>query len=83
MLLQINVKSVSPFNALNSFFYFFFIQLITRNLQLFINQLQSKQPLFQMETVLSAPEIGLSPPAGELRNMMMQAARETVERYIP
>lgn len=60
----------------------FSFQLITRNLQLFLNQLQSKEPLFKLETVLSAPEIGLSPPAGDLFKMMVQSMRDTVERSV-
>ena len=40
------------------------------------------QTLFQVETVLSAPEIVLSPPAGELYKLMMQAVRDTVERLV-
>lgn len=57
----------------------FDFKMVTRNLQLFNNQLQSKQPLFQIETVLSAPEIGLSPPANEIYKLIMQSVRDMVE----
>lgn len=57
--------------------------MVTRNLQLFNGQLQSKQPLFQIETVLSAPEIVLSPPANEIYKLIMQSVRDMVEGYVP
>ena len=50
-------------------------------MQTFIKQIQSNQPIFQVETVLSAPEIVLLPPAGELYKLLLQMVRDTVERY--
>ena len=54
---------------------------MTKNLHSFLSQIQSGVPLFQVETVLSAPEIVLLPPAGELYKLLLQTVRETVERY--
>ena len=53
--------------------------MVTKNLQLFQSQLQSHQAMFQIETVLSAPEIVLSPPAGEIYKLIMQSVRDMVE----
>ena len=41
--------------------------------------LGSSQPLFTVETLLSAPEVVLHPPANELCKLMTQAMREVVE----
>lgn len=54
-------------------------QMVTKNLQQFNRQLHARQPLFQIETVLSAPEIVLSPPANEIYKLIMQSIRDMVE----
>ncbi|EDO35852.1 predicted protein [Nematostella vectensis] len=54
-------------------------KMVTRNLQVFNTKLQSKLPLFQIETALSAPEIVLSPPANEIYKLVMQSVRDMVE----
>lgn len=56
-----------------------FFQMVTKNLQQFNQQLHARQPLFQIETVLSAPEIVLSPPANEIYKLIMQSIRDMVE----
>jgi len=43
------------------------------------NMLGSEKPLFTVETLLSAPEVVLHPPANELCKLMMQAMRDVVE----
>ena len=55
-------------------------QMVTRNLRSFLTKLQSKQPLFQVETILSAPEIVLNPSAGEIFKITLQTVRDSVER---
>ena len=55
--------------------------MIVTNLIYYQNQLISGQPLFTVETLLSAPEIVLHPHANELCKIMMNAMREIVERY--
>ena len=54
-------------------------QFVSKNLKNFIGQIQSNQPIFQVETVLSAPEIVLLPPASELYKLLLQTVRDTVE----
>ena len=49
---------------------------------MFTSRLQSRQPLFQIETVLSAPEIVLSPPANEIYKLLMQSIRDMVEGLV-
>ncbi|XP_047141246.1 dynein axonemal heavy chain 10 isoform X1 [Hydra vulgaris] len=55
------------------------LKFVTKNLQIFLSQIQSNKVLFQVETVLSAPEIILLPPATESYKMLLQVVRETVE----
>lgn len=54
-------------------------KMVTKNLQQFNQLLHARQPLFQIETVLSAPEIILSPPANEIYKLIMQSVRDMVE----
>ncbi|CAH3028713.1 unnamed protein product, partial [Porites evermanni] len=54
-------------------------KMVTKNLQQFNQQLHARQPLFMIETVLSAPEIVLSPPANEIYKLIMQSVRDMVE----
>lgn len=56
--------------------------MVTKNLQQFNQQLHARQPLFMIETVLSAPEIVLSPPANEIYKLIMQSVRDMVEGYV-
>jgi dynein heavy chain len=56
--------------------------MVTRNLRSFLAKLQSKQALFQVETILSAPEIVLNPSAGEIFKITMQTVRDSVERWV-
>ena len=44
--------------------------------------LGSSVPLFTVETLLSAPEVVLHPPANELCKLMTQAMREVVEGLV-
>ena len=55
--------------------------MVTKNLQQFNQQLHAHQPFFQIETVLSAPEIVLSPPANEIYKLIMQCVRDMVEGW--
>uniref|UniRef100_A0A8C6ZHZ5 Dynein axonemal heavy chain 10 n=1 Tax=Nothoprocta perdicaria TaxID=30464 RepID=A0A8C6ZHZ5_NOTPE len=54
-------------------------QLILKNLQSFNASIVSNVPLFQTETILSAPEIILQPNAGEIEKMTVQCIRDCVE----
>ena len=53
--------------------------MVVSNLHLYGAMLQSGQPLFIVETLLTAPEIVLHPHANELCKMMLSAMKEIVE----
>ena len=56
------------------------IRMVNSNLaNLAYRMLGSSVPLFTVETLLSAPEVVLHPPANELCKLMTQAMREVVE----
>ena len=65
--------------SLSNFAFFGHLQMVTKNLQQFNQQLHAHQAMFQIETVLSAPEIVLSPPANEIYKLIMQSVRDMVE----
>ncbi|XP_077995609.1 dynein axonemal heavy chain 10-like isoform X2 [Glandiceps talaboti] len=54
-------------------------KLITRNLSTFNEAITSEKPMFQIEAMLSAPEIILSPAANEIYKLTMQCVRDCVE----
>ncbi|XP_070572584.1 dynein axonemal heavy chain 10-like isoform X2 [Ptychodera flava] len=54
-------------------------KLISRNLAAFSDAITSEKPLFQIEAMLSAPEIILSPAANEIYKLLMQCVRDCVE----
>ncbi|NXE53497.1 DYH10 protein, partial [Casuarius casuarius] len=54
-------------------------QLILKNLQAFNASIVANVPLFQTETILSAPEIILQPNASEIDKMTVQCIRDCVE----
>ncbi|NWJ04820.1 DYH10 protein, partial [Crypturellus undulatus] len=55
------------------------IQLILKNLQSFNASIVANVPLFQTETILSAPEIILQPNASEIDKMTVECIRDCVE----
>ncbi|XP_064378089.1 dynein axonemal heavy chain 10 [Dromaius novaehollandiae] len=55
------------------------MQLILKNLQAFNASIVANVPLFQTETILSAPEIILQPNASEIDKMTVQCIRDCVE----
>ncbi|XP_059533127.1 dynein axonemal heavy chain 10 [Myotis daubentonii] len=54
-------------------------KLILKNLQAFNSLIQGNVPLFQTETILTAPEIILHPNANEIDKMCVHCARNCVE----
>ncbi len=54
-------------------------KLITRNMTEFNNAVTSNKPLFQIDAMLSAPEIILAPAANEIYKLTMQSVRDCVE----
>ncbi|XP_066466098.1 dynein axonemal heavy chain 10 [Tiliqua scincoides] len=53
--------------------------LVLKNLQSFNAAVTGNVPLFQAETILSAPEIILQPNTGEIEKMCVQCIRDCVE----
>ncbi|NXS37041.1 DYH10 protein, partial [Pomatostomus ruficeps] len=54
-------------------------QLIVKNLQAFNAAVLANVPLFQIEAVLSVPEITLQPNASEIEKMTVQSVQDCVE----
>lgn len=54
--------------------------MVINNLRAFNGYLSGKSPLFQIDVILSVPEIVLSPPANDIHKLMVQAVRDVVER---
>lgn len=57
-------------------------RLVKRNLNEFIEILQSDRPLFCVDAVLSTPHISLQPTGVEVCNTIMQVVNGFLERYI-
>ncbi|CAL8343019.1 unnamed protein product [Lota lota] len=55
------------------------VQMVLRNLQLFNKALMGNTPLFQIETILSAPEILLQPKSNEVYKLIMNCVRNCVD----
>lgn len=55
--------------------------MVLGNLTHYQSQLLSGQPLFTVQTLLSAPDIVLHPHANELFKLLMGAMKEVVDRY--
>ncbi|KAJ3602265.1 hypothetical protein NHX12_030024 [Muraenolepis orangiensis] len=51
------------------------VQMVLRNFQLFNKALMGNTPLFQIETILSAPEILLQPKSNEVYKLIMSCVR--------
>lgn len=56
-----------------------FIQLILENLKAFNTAVTSDKPLFQVETLLAAPDVVLHPAANEVYKLTLQCVRDCVE----
>ena len=54
-------------------------RLVNRNLKSFNKDIVSDHQLFQVETLLAAPDIVLHPPANELNKLFLQNLRDCVE----
>ncbi|KAG5280454.1 hypothetical protein AALO_G00060150 [Alosa alosa] len=55
------------------------IKMVLWNIQMFNTALLGDTPLFQIETILSAPEIMLHPKSNEIYKLIMQCVRDCVE----
>ncbi|KAM6964967.1 dynein axonemal heavy chain 10 [Aplochiton taeniatus] len=54
-------------------------KMVIRNIQMFNTALMGNTALFQIETILSAPEILLHPKSNEVYKLIMQCVRDCVE----
>jgi len=54
-------------------------QLILNNLTKFEIALRTEKPLFQVETLLAAPDVVLHPQANEVYKLTLQCVRDCVE----
>lgn len=61
------------------YFVLFCTQLMITNLTRFNQNLAGMKPMFQVEAMLSAPEILLAPAATEVYKLCMQSVRDCVE----
>ncbi|XP_063051673.1 dynein axonemal heavy chain 10 [Engraulis encrasicolus] len=55
------------------------VKMVLWNIQMFNSALLGNVPLFQIETILSAPEIMLHPKSNEVYKLIMQCVRDCVE----
>lgn len=53
--------------------------MIIRNLKHFNATIQGDRPLFQIDTLLAAPDVVLHPAANEVYKMVLQSVRDCVE----
>ena len=56
--------------------------MILENLKSFSQALCANQPLFQIETLLAAPDVIFHPSASEVYKLILQCVRDCVEGYI-
>ena len=54
-------------------------KLILNNLKRFEKALRTERPLFQVETLLAAPDVVLHPQANEVYKLTLQSVRDCVE----
>lgn len=57
-----------------------FIRLINTNLIEFSNELNSHTPMFQVDAILSSPEILLRPSAAEIYNIVIHSVKDFLDR---
>lgn len=55
------------------------VQLIITNLNRFNNQLTGDKALFQVDTLLAAPDVVLHPQANEVYKLTLQCVRDAVD----
>ena len=57
----------------------FDVQLIEENLRAFNAAVVADKPLFQVDTLLAAPDVVLHPAANEVYKLTLQCVRDCVE----
>lgn len=58
------------------------VQLILTNMNRFNNQLTGSKALFQVDTLLAAPDVVLHPQANEVYKLTLQCVRDAVDGYV-
>ena len=56
--------------------------MILRNLKHFNATIQGDRALFQIDTLLAAPDVVLHPAANEVYKMVLQSVRDCVEGWV-
>lgn len=57
-------------------------KLIMNNIRKFEVALRTEKPLYQVETLLAAPDVVLHPQANEVYKLTLQCVRDCVEGYV-
>lgn len=58
------------------------MRFTTRNLQQFSEKLMQSEVIFEVDAVLTAPEIIMKPTANEIYNIMVHSMKDFLERYV-
>lgn len=56
------------------------LRFITRNLEEFIGSINQNKPMFQVDAILSAPEIVMKPTETEVYNIVIHSVKDFLER---
>ena len=70
------------FQGIASHFISIYLQMILRNLKHFNATIQGDRALFQIDTLLAAPDVVLHPAANEVYKMVLQSVRDCVEGWV-
>ena len=57
------------------------VRFTTKNLQNFSDTLMLDNVMFEVDAILSAPEITMKPSANEIYNIMVHSVKDFLERY--
>ena len=61
---------------------FILMQLILDNLKMFNQDICSDKPLFQVETLLAAPDVVLHPGANDVYKLTLTCVRDCIEGFV-
>lgn len=64
----------------DGFLYDYNLRFITRNLEEFIGSINQNKPMFQVDAILSAPEIVMKPTETEVYNIVIHSVKDFLER---
>ena len=58
------------------------VQLVIENLKTFNEEISTEKPLFQVETLLAAPDVVLHPGANDVYKFTLTCVRDCIEGYV-